>query len=225
MCHDQAGGFESYCVPVDDYLPSGYSRPTCQNGDGNSYLSGPGGQTSFTQAEILAMCDASLPEVLYYTRCTDESSDVNRCEIYASIDGTVPVGYYPTPYTSSDEAQVQCDQLSGGDCPGISSASICGDGVINAGEQCDDGNNTNGDNCDESCQREDVVVSAGSNQTPTPNTIGGVNTLADTAIVSDEFDRIIIGLVLVIGGFVTIRLRIFDRFFEEKRFKTIDITK
>lgn len=33
---------------------------------------------------------------------------------------------------------------------------VCGNGVVEAGEQCDDGNVTNGDGCDENCQIETV---------------------------------------------------------------------
>jgi cysteine-rich repeat protein len=31
---------------------------------------------------------------------------------------------------------------------------VCGDTIIESGEQCDDGNTTNGDGCDNSCQLE-----------------------------------------------------------------------
>ena len=31
---------------------------------------------------------------------------------------------------------------------------VCGNGVVEAGEQCDDGNRSNGDGCDAECQTE-----------------------------------------------------------------------
>ena len=39
------------------------------------------------------------------------------------------------------------------DVPGV-----CGDGVLNTGEQCDDGNTTDGDGCSALCQDEEVVA-------------------------------------------------------------------
>ncbi len=62
----------------------------------------------------------------------------------------------PTPYT-------------------ISPFSICGNRILEAGEQCDDGNNTDGDGCSASCTFEgrppDALASSTTAASPPPTTI------------------------------------------------------
>jgi cysteine-rich repeat protein len=50
-------------------------------------------------------------------------------------------------------------------------ATMCGDGIVDSGEQCDDGNTTPGDGCSASCQTEGG---------PGPNPVGGMIVPIDT---------------------------------------------
>lgn len=52
----------------------------------------------------------------------------------------------------------QCDPPNGTTCdPTCKLAAVCGNGVLEAGEQCDDGNTANLDGCDKSCKYEVVA--------------------------------------------------------------------
>jgi cysteine-rich repeat protein len=44
--------------------------------------------------------------------------------------------------------------VAGAACLAAAGGPVCGNGVVEAGEQCDDGNNANGDCCSSQCQRE-----------------------------------------------------------------------
>ena len=64
------------------------------------------------------------------------------------------------------------------DCTYTPPGSVCGNGVIEQGEQCDDGNTTNGDGCSSTCQIEETKLP--------PNAVDdSVTTSYETAIVID----------------------------------------
>lgn len=66
-------GYESYCVPSDGNGLQAYTRNTCQNGDANSYLQGPTGATTFTQAEVqAAFCRVPVAAPLPQTAFGDD---------------------------------------------------------------------------------------------------------------------------------------------------------
>ncbi|MEC8024958.1 MAG: DUF4215 domain-containing protein, partial [Myxococcota bacterium] len=60
------------------------------------------------------------------------------------------------------QTQENCQVAGDNDCNGLNDieevvCSVCGDGVITAGEECDDSNASNGDGCNASCQLESDV--------------------------------------------------------------------
>lgn len=65
----------------------------------------------------------------------------------------------PNSSTSTGRVMVKCTSniffdINNADIS-ITTGAICGDSILNAGEQCDDGNSTGGDGCSASCQIED----------------------------------------------------------------------
>lgn len=131
----------------------------CDNGDGCC----PEGCNANTDTDCGAVCDNGILEPGEYcdpisscpTACDDEdpctvdtlqgsaSSCTARCQ-YAAIsactdgDGCCPGG---------------CNANTDTDC-----SPVCGNGVVEAGEQCDDGGTQPGDGCDELCQVEIVAT-------------------------------------------------------------------
>jgi fibro-slime domain-containing protein len=53
-----------------------------------------------------------------------------------------------------DQSDVSVDTCRSGACDDATSAAVCGDGIIQTGEQCDDGNGKPGDGCSGICQIE-----------------------------------------------------------------------
>lgn len=71
-----------------------------------------------------------------------------NCPLPACIGATEPCGeIHGEP---GCESPYCCSQICG-NLPDCCEAAICGNGVIDAGEECDDGNEVDGDGCDSNC--------------------------------------------------------------------------
>ncbi len=86
-------------------------------------------------------CDGGADNLPYgnCNRCTEENEIVNYAEAYYSGISNI--------YSLSQSIKAFVDS-SGGGC-------LCGDGVLDSGEQCDDGNLAEGDGCGRTCLREE----------------------------------------------------------------------
>ncbi|MGH9870017.1 MAG: DUF4215 domain-containing protein [Candidatus Polarisedimenticolia bacterium] len=80
--------------------------------------------------------------------CTDDACDPATGCLY-------------TPTTTPPEAaEASCADRLDNDCDGTVDAAdpdcfVCGDGVVQPGEECDDGNDNNVDGCDNQCLLDD----------------------------------------------------------------------
>ena len=97
--------------------------------------------------------------------------DLTFC-ISAGADGIAQTTLCGNSIADADENGISSDaecedgnQMAGDGCSAICQPeSICGNGVLNPGEQCDDNNLTPGDGCDGQCRREfcgDGIVQVG----------------------------------------------------------------
>ena len=97
-----------------------------------------------------------------------------------------------TPYVGSGVAQLQwtlasddSNQFGGWNLDdvcvvGLTKRAICGDGIVDEGEQCDDHNTVNGDGCSSTCQFE---LTAGGGGCATSGTPGGLSIVAIALLV------------------------------------------
>lgn len=113
--------------------------------------------------------DSELPPKGYYSRiCYEEV----QCQTYVGAIGNSKCGGVGECLLSFGDGNGLTYNAHAASCiyytnklccsylePG--SAGVCGDGILNPGEQCDDGNLVNGDGCDEFCQIEPSVDTDG----------------------------------------------------------------
>lgn len=71
---------------------------------------------------------------------------------------------------------------TGGDDQG--GGAVCGNGIVEAGEQCDDGNTVNGDGCSSTCQNEDTTTPRAVLNVDKP-TVGGTTAPVDLNVETD----------------------------------------
>ncbi|MHC4837767.1 MAG: DUF4215 domain-containing protein, partial [Planctomycetota bacterium] len=86
---------------------------------------------------------------------TDQDSGQNDC---AMLDLELPAGDYELQVDGPVEVEGYLVEVSL-----LEPAGLCGNGIVDAGEQCDDGNHVNQDGCDSECRSEcgNGVVDAG----------------------------------------------------------------
>ncbi|WP_021781171.1 PQQ-dependent sugar dehydrogenase [Myxococcus hansupus] len=91
-------------------------------------------------------------------------------------------------------------------CPGGNTDPVCGNGMVESGEQCDDGNTQSGDGCDETCQIETGsagcvrIQSERSDQWLTVDGAGKVAALSTTQAGGDIFELVTIGTKYKLKG-------------------------
>jgi cysteine-rich repeat protein len=73
---------------------------------------------------------------------------VSNTHIYTSTGTFIPTLYVTHPYDAN--YVISCTRFAAL----IEPAPVCGNGVIEGGEQCDDGNTANADGCSDVCQVE-----------------------------------------------------------------------
>jgi cysteine-rich repeat protein len=79
------------------------------------------------------------------------------------------------------------DDITGGKGGGSGDqggGAVCGNGIIEAGEQCDDGNTVNGDGCSSTCQNEDTSTPRAVLNVDMP-TVGGTASPVDLNVETD----------------------------------------
>jgi cysteine-rich repeat protein len=88
-----------------------------------------------------------------------------------------------------DDEQDGLIDCADNDCSINPICSICGDGVISAGEQCDDGNIVDGDTCSSVCLLEGVIQEVEPNNTSAEVTaLGAPDTIGAGSIVGSDVD-------------------------------------
>jgi cysteine-rich repeat protein len=95
-------------------------------------------------------CSASCTTEPGYT-CAGEPSLCTPIPTDTPTDTPTPT-LTPTDTATPTATATSTPSLS--PTPTATPTPVCGDGVVETGEQCDDGNITAGDGCDETCQRE-----------------------------------------------------------------------
>ncbi len=84
------------------------------------------------------------------------SPDYGKCDTKLS-DKWAKIEAKPPCLTTGDLAAVKADIDACQAAIGIALGGLCGNTIINAGEECDDGNTTGGDGCSAFCQNEPLV--------------------------------------------------------------------
>jgi cysteine-rich repeat protein len=92
-----------------------------------------------------------------FTNNTSQCDDDNACTIDDTCSGGSCSG---APKNCDDQIECTIDSCSSGECQhnssGCQTQPVCGNNIIESGEQCDDGNTTNGDGCSSTCQLEQI---------------------------------------------------------------------
>jgi len=87
--------------------------------------------------------------------CTDDVCDLQSGECFhTDICGGACCYSGQCYLVFSGQCEVGVYQGDGTSCDTIGICSVCGNGIVEAGEQCDDANTTNGDGCDGKCDVE-----------------------------------------------------------------------
>jgi len=126
--------------------------------------------------------------------CTADSCSAGEC-VHVAIscdDGDACTADTCDPATGCSHATFSCDDnnpcttdtcdpdtgcVHSGNCP-----AVCGNGVLEAGEQCDDGNTTNGDGCSSTCTTEGATGCCGQ---PLGGQFGGCATNLDSVTCAE----------------------------------------
>jgi len=89
--------------------------------------------------------------------CNTGQSGVCSAGIKVCSNGTLSCqqNQQPLPEVCSDGLDNDCNGTVDDGCV---PTGICGDGILDAGEQCDDGNTDNGDGCSAGCTLEKVII-------------------------------------------------------------------
>lgn len=138
---DQSGAFDPACDTLGTMVNRGSTVTWCSS-PGTIYYIAVGGFSASEGNHELSVTSNGMP-------CMGAISCVPPTGACCKLDGTCFDGL-----TSGDCA------LSGGTYQGNDSmcmdivCPVCGNGILESGEQCDDGNTNNGDGCSNSCQCE-----------------------------------------------------------------------
>jgi cysteine-rich repeat protein len=142
------GNFTS-CKMVDSSFTGGvaYCRDDCKGWNTSTCEGGSGEYCGNGNLDPGEICDG----------------DVIDCD---DLAGAKPHGVATCKKDCSGWDTSKCtdkpgDNTGGGDTGGGDYGPVCGNGVLEEGEQCDDGNNISGDGCDENCRLETKKSSGG----------------------------------------------------------------
>ena len=173
-------------------------------GGAGSVLSGNEVAYRFVPAQT-GLLDARLvsevAELTVSVRASCESGPELACALGRSV--VAPVSEGEPVYVVVDG--VTLDDVGAFELSVATRAVICGDGVIDPGEECDDGGVSSGGGCDESCQVESTEVNPQGNDTP-PHADDYVEPFYGTISPDDPIDYVRFD----VAGSGTLRVRILD---------------
>ena len=149
----------------------------------------------FLFVSLFIMFASRVSAIVFTTSCangTDCSEQYGWCFndfTTCSCDDVEPVCVYDHDVSANcsiagqgswncNNAQYNCS------CPGGGSGSVCGNGVVESGEQCDDGGTVNGDGCTSTCQYQSSGGGGGTGPavcTVAPNPVNSNTTYTYTA--------------------------------------------
>ena len=143
------------------------------------------------------------------------------------LDGECVVGNCYNGRLDEGEEDIDCGGVCE-ECGGvILSPPVCGDNIIDEGEECDDGNITNGDGCDSSCQIEIQIFECSDREDNDRDGLVdyGFDPGCLNAEDNDESDEIIPGNETLPGNETEFQLRINQYLMEVGQSVSITINK
>ncbi|MCD6109480.1 DUF4215 domain-containing protein, partial [bacterium] len=168
----ESTGVTTTCTPTSPLLaPAMNAEPATTPGTSNtvSWTNGGSNDPTLECNVQISTTDLSVDPLAFddesgWGGCSSSTTTYN----YTFTGLTVGTTYYyhvqtrtganeKSPFSEPVSSQ-QTASSGGGGGGGGGLTSVCGNGILEAGEQCDDGNKTNGDGCNSSCKTESGFV-------------------------------------------------------------------